>query len=75
MRALNQRGKMASKRTAREGRNGSTYPPVHTGHSEAQPNQRIPEIKGSGNTRKEYDACQGPRDHESEPASSRKPGQ
>lgn len=65
---------MANK-TAREGRKGSTYPPVHTGRSESQPNQRIPCIKGSGNTRKEYDAVQGEREHESEASTTRKPGQ
>lgn len=55
-----------AKKTARDGRTGATYPPVEHGSSytecEAQPNQRIPSIRGSGNARKEYDAYQGPRE-------------
>jgi len=62
-----------AKKTAREGRKGSTYPPVHTGESEAQPNQRIPNITGSGNTRKRYDAYQGDRELDSDPVGVRKP--
>ena len=61
-----------SKKTAREGRTGATYPPVSDGCCEAQPNQRLPKITGSGNTRKEYDAHQGEREHEADP-SPRKP--
>lgn len=62
-----------AKRTAREGRTGATFPAVKTGQSEAQPNQRIPKITGSGNTRKEYDAFQGDREETADPVGSRKP--
>lgn len=65
---------MANK-TAREGRKGSTYKMEITGHSESQPNQRIPKITGSGNARKEYDAHQGERPEEAEASTTRKPGQ
>ncbi len=62
-----------AKRTAREGRKGSTYPAVVTGNSESQPNQKIPSITGSGNTRKQYDAYQGDREETADPVGSRKP--
>ena len=62
-----------AKRTAREGRVGATHPPVSTGRSESQPNQRIPHITGTGNHRKEYDAQQGPRERDGDPVGVRKP--
>lgn len=64
---------MTKQRTARDGRKGATYPCVETGESEAQPNQRIPKITGSGNTRKQYDAYQGDREETADPVGSRKP--
>lgn len=46
----------------------------HQDHCEAQPDQKLPAMKGSGNTRKEYGAEQGPRSDGFD-ASPRKPGQ
>jgi hypothetical protein len=51
-------------------------PNVVTGKSEAQPNQKIPFITGTGNHRKEYNAYQGerPEERDGDPSGIRKPG-
>jgi hypothetical protein len=60
---------MAEKRSSTYKAKGSG----HQEHCEAVPNQRLPSMKGSGNTRKEYDASQGERSEEFD-ATPRKPG-
>lgn len=59
----------------KEKRSGTYKMPMgtHQDHCEAQPNQRLPSMSGSNNSRKEMDAQQGER-KECFDESPRKPG-